>query len=334
MDLIRRYSAGRDLDRAPDCFRDLLERGLVEEERLLKTEDGFWTARVSLSDLLKGRGITAFHNDRGEERRCDLFFDDWYLYALKGESGWICSLYKLREQEHELEQGLIADGDTPGVTVCFIRFDERLLLDCLRQGTEERMSRLNREIDRVVARQGQRHDPALKAYFISPNAQAPYLIARLYVRHLASFAREGSLMVPDHYRRIWALSQEPGAKKKTRRLPDFIRANNQAAGRIVCDQERIFLTGADSLSVWEELALLATHTGNVSFHSFAAEIRYHAQFLTALARIPVPVLGKSVYASAIRADMTIDDNEFEGPAPFYRLDSPLVLEQLRCHPEE
>ena len=84
---------------------------------------------------------------------------------------------------------------------------------------------------------------------------------------------------------------------------------------------------------YEKLAILATHTADVSFPSFAAEVQYHARFLTPLARIPIPFLGRSLYDSAIRADMTIDDCELEGPAPFHNLNSRWVRRQAQCHPE-
>ena len=37
------------------------------------------------------------------------------------------------------------------------------------------------------------------------------------------------------------------------------------------------------------------------------------------------------YDSAIRADMTICDTEFEGPAPFYKQDSNIVKRQYVLH---
>lgn len=79
--------------------------------------------------------------------------------------------------------------------------------------------------------------------------------------------------------------------------------------------------------------ILATHTADVSFASFAAEVQYHARFLTPLARIPIPFLGRSLYDSAIRADMTIDDCELEGPAPFHNQNSRWVRRQIRSHPD-
>ena len=121
--------------------------------------------------------------------------------------------------------------------------------------------------------------------------------------------------------------------KKESRLPRFIEENNARAGCTVCDHRSIFIRDAGHLNPFEKLAILATYTADVSFPSFAAEVQYHACFLTAPARIPVPFLGHSIYDSAIRADMTIDDCELEGPAPFHNLNSRWVRRQAQCHPE-
>ena len=66
-------------------------------------------------------------------------------------------------------------------------------------------------------------------------------------------------------------------------------------------------------------------------YSFAAEVEYHARFLIPLMKVKIPFFGRSVYDSAIRADMTIDDTEFEGPAPFYQAESKIVKRQLALH---
>ena len=42
-------------------------------------------------------------------------------------------------------------------------------------------------------------------------------------------------------------------------------------------------------------------------------------------------MGGSVYDSAIRADMTVGDTEFEGPAPFYKMNSKIVKRQRAHH---
>lgn len=286
------------------------------------TNDGFWMSRRSIADILLERDIRTFPNDRGEQRECGLFFDDWYLYAVE-EAGWVYSLVKLREQEHDEEAGRIGDRDTPGVTVSFIAFHPEILMQCLAEPTMENRRKMNREINRVVSAKGQRHHPALKRHFEKTESMGAYLIAEEYVRKIASLAENGKVSTPDAYKKA----------KKDSRLSAFIEKNNAAAGYTVCDHASIFIRDGEHLNSFEKLAILATHTADVSFPSFAAEVQYHACFLTPLARIPIPFLGHSIYDSAIRADMTIDDCELEGPAPFHNLNSHWVRRQASCHPE-
>ena len=42
----------------------------------------------------------------------------------------------------------------------------------------------------------------------------------------------------------------------------------------------------------------------------------------------------SPYASAVRADMSIGDKEFQGPTPYYDLSGKLVSEQVKYHQEQ
>ena len=286
------------------------------------TNDGFWMSRKSVADILLEQEIRTFPNDQGQLRECGLFFDDWHLYAIE-DGSWIYSLVKLREQEHDKEEGRIGDGDTPGVTVSFIAFRPEILIQCLAEPTMENRRAMNREINRVVSVKGQSHHPALKAYFEKTESLGSYLIAEEYVRKIASLAESGRIPTPDVYQKA----------KKGSRLPAFIEKNNAAAGYTVCDHKSISIQDAENLNPFEKLAILATYTADVSFPSFAAEVQYHACFLTAPARIPVPFLGHSIYDSAIRADMTIDDCELEGPAPFHNLGSRWVRRQAQCHPE-
>ena len=317
----------------PPFFRSLILRGCLTEDEIVHTADGFYAAVRSLADILIGQEIATFPNAQDQERSCDKFYDDWYLYAVPHGAGHVYGLMKMREQESDASGSVPADGDTPGVTVSFISFQTEAMAACLADPTPANRKALNAQIDRVVAARGQRHHPALKAYFIRPEAEGPYLIAELYVRFIAALAQHGSIAVPGKYAALFRRSRSPKASRKSRRLPDFLDANNEAAGYPVCDHERIFFRDSRCLSLYEKQAILATHTGNVCFHSFAAEVRYHARFLVWYARLPLPVIGRSVYASAVRADMTIDDTEFEGPAPFYHLDSHWVQLQRKYHPE-
>lgn len=320
-------------DKMPPFFQELACCGCLTEDDVRHTSDGLYAATKSIADILIGKGITTFPNAQDQERDCDKFFDDWYLYAVSMGSGYAYSLFKMREQEHNAENGEIADGDTPGVTVSFIAFETAILAKCIAEPVASKRKALNLEINRVVAHRGQRHEKALKAYFNRPQAQGPYLIAELYVAHIAGFAQNGYIAVPKDYASLYREAAASKTARKRGRLPRFIDANNEAAGGTVCDHEKIYIRDPKTLSVFEKRAILATHTADVSFHAFAAEVQYHARFLVWYAKIPIPFLGRSVYDSAIRADMTIAETELEGPAPFHDPNSRWVRRQRKYHRE-
>lgn len=318
------------IENIPSFFKWLKGQNMVSADHLLRTKDGFWMTDASIASMLISRGIDALPDSEGKSMECRSFYDDWFLFAVPDGSTHTYGLLKMREQEDDQKKGLYADGDTPGVTISFIAFHTDLLKICLENPTPANRQKLCVEINRVVAYRKQNHHPALKAYFIRPQAQAAYLIAKVYAKYIASFGQKGILSVPEAYRNIYLKRDR---SPKYARVPDFLEDNNRSAGRTVCDHQNIFLKDAGALSEFEELAILATHTGNVSLHSFAAEVRYHAMFLTDLAKIRLPIVG-SPYASAIRADMSIGDPEFQGPTPYYQLSGKLVLEQVKYHPDQ
>ena len=315
----------------PMVFDFLLSDEWARSCELAESSDGFFMLHPSLSSILAGKGIFDFPDDSGERLACHRFFDDWFLYAVADGSGYTYSLLKLREQEHDAEDGSPADGDTPGVTISFISFDCGILTDCLADPSDENRKKLSREINRVVAYRGQRHHKALKRYFQDPRSWGAYLVAERYVKTIASYVREGRLALPDHYKEIVQKSISYPFLASLARLPRFMEELNRTAGRVVCDGEFLYLANQEELTEEEALAILATHTGNTSFWSFAAEVEVHARFLTPLAKLRIPFLGRSIYDSAIRADMTVGDAEFQGAAPFYRSDSKQVMRQYELH---
>ena len=305
----------------PAIFKELTDLECLNETEIYSTTDGFFAVTATIADILDRCGITNLPGSQGKPLECKLFFDDWYLYSI---SNTVCSLFKMREQEYDAKQGRNADGDTPGVTVSFIAFDANALLDCLRDPTPQKRALLNEEINRVVARRGQRHNNALKEYFIRTEAQGAYLIAELYTQRIAFLTENGCLSVPERYAFAY---QKRGLRS---RVAQFIEENNKAAGKVICDHKKIYICDPLSPTAQEQLAILATHAGNTSFFSFAAEVQFHAKFLTRWARIPIPIIG-TPYASAIRADMSIGYAEFAGPTPYYRSDSRIVKKQYSCH---
>ena len=316
-----------NINRLPSFFRYLTITQLIKDEDVLLTKDGFFMIRKSISSILISKGIETFPDREDRILECRNFFDDWFLFAIPDHEDYVYGLLKMREQEHDLEQGMKADGDTPGVTISFISIFTDILKSCLENPSAENRKKMGREINRVVAYPKQSHHPASKAYFIRPQAQAPYLIAETYVKHIASFSTAGSLNVPKAYKEIYL---KRFASDKYARVPNFLEENNREANRIVCDHEKIYIQDVKQLSQHEKLAILATHTGNVSYHSFAAEIRYHAMFLKNLMKIRLPYVD-SPYASAVRADMSIGDKEFQGPTPYYILSGKLVQDQEKYH---
>lgn len=314
-------------------FGFLLDENCIELSDVVKTADGFFMVNKSIANILSAKGIFDFIDSSGERLACGDFFDDWFLFALCQENDYVFGLLKLREQEHDAENASPADGDTPGVTISFILFNCDILRDCLVNPTDESKKKLNSEINRVVAFKGQRHHKTFKKYFKNPASQGGYLVAMMYVKTIASYAYDKSIKTPDAYKEIVQQSISYKNSEKLARLPRFIEKLNREAGRVVCDNENIYFENPLNPTKHEALAILATHTGNTSFFSFAAEIEYHARFLTPLAKIKIPFFSKSIYDSAIRADMTVGDTEFEGPAPFHKEDSKIVKRQYGLHHE-
>lgn len=315
----------------PGAFLSLYDMNCISLSDIRNTEDGLFLVNKSLSNILAEKAILDFPDSTGQILPCDRFFDDWFLYAVPNAADYTYSLFKLREQENDAMEGFPADGDTPGITISFISFQWEILRQSLLQPSDKNRQLLNAEINRVVAYKGQKHHNSLKQYFLRPESEGPYLMAALYTKHIASLSVNGVLEVPQYYKELVQKNNSYKNITKHGRLPRFIESLNQQAGRVICDNRNIYITNSKNPDCYESAAILATHTGNTSVYSFAAEVEYHARFLTPLAKIKIPFFGKSIYDSAIRADMTVGDTEFEGPAPFHRPDSRIVKRQYLYH---
>ena len=232
----------------PNIFRLLLSDMCIDKSNITGTSDGFFVVNKSIANILSVKDIFDFQDTSGERLACGKFFDDWFLYAVPIENDYAYSLLKLREQEHDTEDGSPADGDTPGVTISFISFDSERLLDCLSDPSDEKRRKLNTEINRVVASRGQRQHIALKRYFKNPESQGAYLVAERYVKTIASYASEGKLEVPDFYKEIVQQSISYKYSGKLARLPCFIESLNKATGRVVCDNENIYFESREGLT--------------------------------------------------------------------------------------
>ena len=317
-------------DKIPICFSMLIESGIITNKNIEKTDDGFFCLNKCISDILAEKGILTFPATDGSELECKNYFDDWYIYALEKDGDFVYSLFKMREQEYDMYAGEKADYDSPGVTVSFISYDVSTIINCLDDPSDKNRKLMSGEINRVVASRGQKHNPVIKRYFRKTKSKASYLIAELYIKHILSFTYKGFIIVPQKYEEIYCASLAQSDDTKLNRLPDFINRNNAQAGRTVCDHDKIYIKDPEHPDIYEKLAILATHTADTSFNCFACEVLFHALFLNPFAKIRIPFIG-SLYENAIRADLSIDDSEFEGNAPYHREDSRLVLKQVAEH---
>lgn len=328
------------------AFSDLLNNNLVGVNDELSTSDNFYICLKSLSNLLIQAGITNLYTDDGSSILVSGYFDDWYLYAIRNGTTYTYGLFKMREQESD-----VYDNNDPGITISFISFNNSVLVNCIIDSSTANRKLLYNEIDRVVHQTGQNHNTNIRNYFINPASQASYEISELYVNHLASFTQNGYITAPTNYvnvlntiSEITALLGNPylsneaylalyNQRAELQRVPNGIALNNQRAGYSVYNttNNRIYIGNPANLTSYEKYALLMTHTANVTFNSFAAEVLYHADVLTTW-WINAPFVG--AYESAIRADMAIGEEAESGYADqYYNLSGNLVMQQIQYHGE-
>lgn len=315
----------------PELFRRLQAKGYIQESDIKNTRDGCFAVCKSLPDILAENGIRDFPDAKGKRLEYGKLFRGWYLYAVPDDLGYTCSLFRFRAQEHDTEDGAPVNKGAPGVTICFIPLRSEILHNCIENPSPENRKRLGIEINRVVAQGAQRHHPALKKYFANPKSEGAYLIASLYTSYIAAPAWNGFLEVSEHYKDIVQQCISHKDSAKFARIPKFIEMLNERAGVTICNHEKIRVFNPKHLTVYESSAILATYTGNTSVHSFAAEVEYHAKLLTPLAMLKIPFIGKSIYASALRTNLTIGDAELASSAPFHKPDSRIVKRQYSLH---
>lgn len=176
----------------------------------------------------------------------------------------------------------MADQDTlhPGVVISFAALDEKRM-------------QLTGDASRVI-----------KSYFRKPQAEGGYLIARIFVEHIIAAGQTRHIQLPRYFGELYR-------QGKGRRISRFVEINNEDAVHTVCDQETIYIRDLENISDFEKLAILATHTGCTSFHSFAAGVQYHAR----------------LFSKENAAKLTISD----ATAPYHSADSKWIKDQKKYH---
>lgn len=296
----------------------------LRQEHWTETGDGFALCPVPLSGLLKEKNICDTGISAKNSADVDSYFDDWHLYRVcRGKT--VYGLIKLREQEHDYVPGF-ADRDDPCVTVSFIAFPLDTL-EALPQGAQpgdEAMLAFVNAFRDVTERFPQQHDPVLQRYFSDPASTGSYLIAQTYVRKLLALFPDGHIPFPERYRLA------------SPRLLKGIEALRHTAGRTIADHatKTIVIPEPSAPTLEEQQTLLAFHTGNLSYNSFASEVKFHADALVGW-QARVPYVGHRIwYRAAIRADMGFGpENKLYSMVlcPYYHQNSRLCQEQEALH---
>lgn len=289
-------------------------------EKWLDCKDGFSLCTQPLSALLEEKGICDTGISSRNPADVESYFDDWHLYRVSRKET-VYGLVKLREQEHDYVPGF-SDRDDPSVTVSFIPFPIALLesLPYESQPGQPEMTAFVSAFRDVTERFPQRHSPLLQAYFSDPESFGSYLIAKTYIKKLLTLHPNGSVPFPDKY--ILASS----------RLLRGLGEIERRAGHPILDIQNQALVIADPAkpTLEEQQAILALHTGNLSFNSFAAEVKFHADALVKW-QAHIPFAGFRIwYRAAIRADMQFGpENKLYSLffCPYYRPGSKLTRQQ-------
>ena len=337
-----------------DCFaKSLINQGLVKHTDIYKTADGFYMLTTPVSSILNEANIYELSEENtsdGDRRPVLAFYDDWYIYAIRNTTGYSYSLLKMREQENDE-----IDGDDPGVTISFVALDYDKLLSLINDNSLSNSYSCLQTLNQVTGPGSFPYDETLADYFDKTESAAPYLIAELYIEVIVrETCVNGIISAPQTYldrlERIDQLTEwisNPNVndtirlslaleKSHLERIPNALENINEKAGYSVYDTftNTINISNPNNLTIYEKYAILATHTANVTFNSFAAEVEYHAYMLKKNIATDIPIVDHDIYDSALRADMAMGEEvERWGLNDYYDLNSDRVQAQAEYHGE-
>lgn len=325
---------------------ELVDLNLVNFSDIKHTDDGFFMLTKSLAEILTEAGITSLYDGDGEETKVNNYYDDWYIYGIETDYGCEYGLLKMREQEND---GL--DGDNPGVTISFVDFDYGILVDLLAFNSAYNSYNLYLNIDYITYSEDATHHSVITDYFSQTKSEAPYLIAEEYINFIVeNSCVDGVIQAPNSYLTVLnniefydSVIMNPFSsndeifsaammKNDALRVPTAISQYNINAGYTIYDTSTntIHIADVNNLTEYEKYIILATHTNNVTFNSFAAEVEFHADAVN----YPEAII-PSYYLRALRADMAVGE-EYESGFydDYYDLDSDIVRAQAEAHGEK
>ncbi len=322
---------------------DLYNWGLISGDDFVSTDDGFVMITKPLEDFFVARGLTEmwyYGQDPTTKERVyseesvEEYLNDWYLFSLNQKPSPTYGLLCLRTCTSRA-------GNK--VTVSFFEFNEQILLECLTIATmnSQAMFDFGRNFSWVIGSFENiddyylKHSEDLVSYFAETESDAPYAIAEQYIKKLVSLNVNGFIEVPTAFQEIMRDEDDAHYLKKgvctiTENDPIYF-ANTSA----------IHIDDVNNPRMAEKCVILAAFAGDVNFHSFAAEVEYHAEKTIASARWrPITDISKKIYSKACRADMTTVEeyvkfglNLSDFYDSYHHLDNKIVTKQRDAHPD-
>lgn len=331
----------------PNFVETLINKGCISFTDIKYTDDGFYMLTKSLADILTDANINTLAQDitNLEPRDVMDYYDDWYIFAVESSEGYNYGMLKMREPEND---GI--DGDITGITVSFVGFSYDKLTALINYNTTANSYSYFQDLEKVTGPGSYDYDEVISEYFAKVESKAPYLIAEQFIQIIVNKkCVNGIINAPVNYiaifeeieeidellDNIWLPSETRLAlinkKNDLLRIPNALDDNNTVAGCFVYNTttNTINISNPNNLTMYEKYAILATHTGNVTFNSFAAEVEFHADAL-----YDWKANHPCYYEKALRADMAVGEEDESGIFDeYYKLNSDIVRAQAAIHGE-
>ncbi|WP_088816266.1 MULTISPECIES: T7SS effector LXG polymorphic toxin [Listeria] len=265
----------------PQEFKDSIASGFATIDDFQATDDGFIVCTVPLSKLLAA----------GEIEEADAY-DDQYIYCVEIDGKFVYGTYKLRTGKDK--------DDKPGVAVSFVSITPEEISNLFNR--KPNINSIDASIyagtNYSLYNQPTANKEILK-YFQSPESKGSYLLANLYVQKVIqeSSNKEGKVtnvyggnaLADDDYQNFLMESEYSHLVKN----PSY----NKNDGSIQ-------INDVNNLSKEEYNAILLTHSANIDVYSFAAEVKFHADYADSNIR--------KIRDSAIKSDMGVGESGNKG----------------------
>ncbi len=308
----------------------LFSRGIISQNDIASTNDGFRMIKRSIGDMFRILEITVLNLPNNQTCTVSTDYACWYVFSITRNGETSYGLYYFGEQQDP-------HAEDPRVSISFAKFDPELLLDCfemwnismVNEALVNHISNVTVETDNCV-----RYDSIIREYFAETASEAPYLIAEEYISFIASTCNsQEQVLVPKVYKEALSAQDE-----RTDRLVSAIESVDPNGTIYITQNDNdtsndyIQLQDSQNLTSAEKYVILTLYTGDVNFNCFAAEVEYHAEKTNLFFGNPFLV---SLYNRALCADMSTLESPSPFPSelkdPYHNTESPIVVEQGNEH---